>query len=1142
MQLILETEATADISVKMSTVEESLDINLKESIESLKNDICNGNKENIECQKNIISNVSVDDIDGDHKENETEVPSSTEDVNLELEMKKDGSRKEESSNGNSYENSNSLHNTDNMNGDGPKCEENNVEGKEVEADNDDSMNGDGPKYEESNVEEKEAEAESILVNDTDKLESEEISLSSKEDISMDAECENAEEKDDIYKEENSNNTDGVTKVINILATELEEQITKTDDSKNNSEEPVEDLENEKSQEANQVDEDISEMAMEVDKTISEMAMQIDEDILDDADSVDGNVSEEAILVDEVQSENVASETKDAVENAVQIETDRDVEVVPEDIVDLDLANTDKNESETVVPIAPEQNKTDTVTVDEITDDNDKKTIDSVLSEQSELDNKALSKKDEKESETAVMDSSSVQSEAGTEIAVDKTEDNDLPTVVASEQNEKTKTKDERETEKMDDHVIQIESEQDGEVLHSVIEKSENDATDLPEKVVKDNANDDLTITEAETSITVANESSEVTSDKIDCDLVADELIHSNNKKEEVLNVHEVKVVTEVSEPIEEPKVATPSQSVKVDEPKKSNILKLSNTLDILSDDEEDQPQTEPQKTTKTISTEKQCINIEDDDDIMVIDDDTDLSKDIKTDPVTPMETEEKKEEKTSESAIDLENREAVEVKKVDATVAEVEKDPVVATPEVKSPSKPLETTEPIKEAKEEVKAPLKPLLPENFLKSCKKNLADMTRDELEEFCILKIVESIVDRSNLGEIKSKLKTMAQNIEEHKKKAMMLTKQNRDLQLVLKSVQEEQKKKPDSAITPLKITRSVGMQVLMTEKIGARKKPVTNNIIPLAPPMPNRNIRTPSPRVQKPAGNQQIPVPRLVPAAANPVAKSPMTQNSPISNQVKGQANQFNGARMSPPVQKAEKRPHNRIQSVTVDLTDDEPPSKVTPRSSPAPPVRLVSPQNLLSNPRPQLTTSVNSPRKVYIPISGPQGQNIRPGQTIMLKSVPTPGPRQRGAVPNMTRGPSPNVIKRVQNNRHPAPLPDALKQYQPPNWKALPPAPDLKLSKVENGIVISWKIEGYQEDSYEEIASYQLFAYQETSSPPSTALWKKIGDVKALPLPMACTLTQFMAGFKYYFAVRAVDVRSRLGPFSLPGSILLLNKM
>ncbi|CAH0730004.1 unnamed protein product, partial [Brenthis ino] len=219
-----------------------------------------------------------------------------------------------------------------------------------------------------------------------------------------------------------------------------------------------------------------------------------------------------------------------------------------------------------------------------------------------------------------------------------------------------------------------------------------------------------------------------------------------------------------------------------------------------------------------------------------------------------------------------------------------------------------------------------------------------------------------------------------------------------------------------------------------------------------------------------------------------------------------------------------------------LTDDEPPSKVDQRNIAAP-VRLIPQQSLLTPQRPQFANSVNTPRKVYIPISGSQNQ-VR--QAVVLKQLSPHDPRLRGPALLPKSGTSVRISRIAA--RHPAPLPDSLKQYQPHNWKALPPAPELKLSNVENGIVISWKIDGYQEEDYEEIASYQLYAYRETSLPPNTALWEKIGDVEALPLPMACTLTEFMAGYKYYFAVRAVDVRSRLGPFSLPGSILLLNKM
>jgi hypothetical protein len=76
----------------------------------------------------------------------------------------------------------------------------------------------------------------------------------------------------------------------------------------------------------------------------------------------------------------------------------------------------------------------------------------------------------------------------------------------------------------------------------------------------------------------------------------------------------------------------------------------------------------------------------------------------------------------------------------------------------------------------------------------------------------------------------------------------------------------------------------------------------------------------------------------------------------------------------------------------------------------------------------------------------------------------------------------------------------------------------------------------------DVATYQIYAYQDSSSSGQSILtasmWKKVGDVRALPLPMACTLTQFLQGHTYHFAVRPVDAHTRVGSFSDPQSITL----
>lgn len=100
-----------------------------------------------------------------------------------------------------------------------------------------------------------------------------------------------------------------------------------------------------------------------------------------------------------------------------------------------------------------------------------------------------------------------------------------------------------------------------------------------------------------------------------------------------------------------------------------------------------------------------------------------------------------------------------------------------------------------------------------------------------------------------------------------------------------------------------------------------------------------------------------------------------------------------------------------------------------------------------------------------------------------------------------------------------------------------PKPSASIAVMDRGIVLSWNME--HDDAVIKIDNYELFACQDvTENKEQPIKWKKIGIVKALPLPMACTLTQFSSGSKYFFSVRAVDEQERAGPFSDPCTVAL----
>lgn len=118
---------------------------------------------------------------------------------------------------------------------------------------------------------------------------------------------------------------------------------------------------------------------------------------------------------------------------------------------------------------------------------------------------------------------------------------------------------------------------------------------------------------------------------------------------------------------------------------------------------------------------------------------------------------------------------------------------------------------------------------------------------------------------------------------------------------------------------------------------------------------------------------------------------------------------------------------------------------------------------------------------------------------------------------------------------PLPAAPVFPRLPPEAERTSPPQqPQLKLVPSQSGIVLSWCV-SETDRTCAAVESYHLYAFHQDNSNNNTTQqhWKKIGEVKALPLPMACTLTQFQSGSTYHFAVRAKDVYGRFGSFCEP---------
>ncbi|XP_006616060.1 putative uncharacterized protein DDB_G0282133 isoform X2 [Apis dorsata] len=515
-----------------------------------------------------------------------------------------------------------------------------------------------------------------------------------------------------------------------------------------------------------------------------------------------------------------------------------------------------------------------------------------------------------------------------------------------------------------------------------------------------------------------------------------------------------------------------------------------------------------------------------------------------------------------------------------------------------------------------------------FQRDLNEKLPKLKQEELEELLIQKIVETITMRDEIGKLREQARISEKNQEVMRAKCQQLAKQIKDFEMVLSRNAADRRANNDKSTPPIKINRSVGLQVnFMTDHgmqnlrqlqqnsnlkslhLSSNNNNTSNTSINETnnAASPRKGIKVRSPRrtesiigqnsVISQNHTQSPNIMTTITPAALVVAKPVDTQHSlTLPNQSNVQQIMSNQSQQSQQaivlngkfpnqISRQGSTTTNIVKSHTndlIDLTDEEEKSKATgvpvvtttitdqqlniaqktqqpcfqrviqtipgnvAITSQPPSIRVVQPA---SQPTPTaLVNNMNAPRLTYVMQSGvgptrqlliaPNSSPIRPVTSCRASFSTLTYKTGISTIANGTvRVLTTPATSSVQLNKHPAPLPDIHNYAVNPLLKLPPPAPSLKISKVAHGIVLSWNMN--LSEKYADIVSYQLYAYQEIAGiPPNTSLWKKVGDVRALPLPMACTLTQFSEGNNYYFAVRAVDTHSRKGQYSLPGNISL----
>lgn len=129
--------------------------------------------------------------------------------------------------------------------------------------------------------------------------------------------------------------------------------------------------------------------------------------------------------------------------------------------------------------------------------------------------------------------------------------------------------------------------------------------------------------------------------------------------------------------------------------------------------------------------------------------------------------------------------------------------------ELKADGRPL-ILDPKPESKPERKLPLE------FMKRFKRSFETMSRKDLEDIVLAKIVEGLMHKSDNSELVKKCDAQEQLLQTFRLKVNELSKQFRDLEMVHSRVVKDLESRNQNIVTPVKITRAVGLQVSLSKR--------------------------------------------------------------------------------------------------------------------------------------------------------------------------------------------------------------------------------------------------------------------------------------------------------------------------------------